>query len=170
MITNAYVAEMAAYNKWQNSVMFDLCDGIDDTARKQDRGLFFKSIHHTLDHILMVDRALLAYLESETPPPSQYSDMIWPEWEDLKSARLETDAHLENCARTWDPEWMAGEADVRSPRMPEAYFIPRWVLITQLFNHQTHHRSQITSEFHRMGIDYGSTDMPFRPGSGYFVA
>ncbi|YAF94156.1 MAG: DinB family protein [Nodularia sp. CChRGM 3473] len=32
-----------------------------------------------------------------------------------------------------------------------------------MFNHQTHHRSQITSELHKMGIDYGCTDLPYNP-------
>lgn len=170
MITNAYVAEMAAYNRWQNDELFGHCDALSDAERKADRGLFFGSMHHTLDHILMVDRAILSYLENDVPPPSQYSDMIWPIWEALKAARGETDAHLAQCAQTWDVDWMAADADVRSPRLPQATSIPRWVLITQMFNHQTHHRSQVTSELHRMGIDYGRTDMPFRPGGGYFVA
>jgi uncharacterized damage-inducible protein DinB len=35
--------------------------------------------------------------------------------------------------------------------------------IAQLFNHQTHYRSQVTAALDAMGIDYGSTDMPRIP-------
>ena len=41
--------------------------------------------------------------------------------------------------------------------------LPRPLFLVQFFNHQTHHRSQITSELHKMGIDYGITDVPLTP-------
>lgn len=169
MISRAYLRELSAHNEWQNDVVFGLCDEIGEEARGEDRGMFFSSIHHTLDHILMVDRAILTYLNSETPPPSSYQDMIWPDWTELKSARREMDLLIKAFAESWDLDWLAGEADVRSPRRPDARFMPRWILVVQMFNHQTHHRSQVTAELHRMGLDYGSTDIPFRPGCGYFV-
>lgn len=169
MISRAYLRELSAHNEWQNGVTFDLCEEIGEEVRREDRGMFFGSIHHTLDHVLMVDRAILTYLNSDTPPPSSYSDMIWPDWQELMSVRKRTDADLKGFAESWELEWLAGEADVRSPRMPGAKSIPRWLLVVQMFNHQTHHRSQVTAELHRLGLDYGSTDIPFRPGCGYFV-
>jgi DHA1 family bicyclomycin/chloramphenicol resistance-like MFS transporter len=36
-----------------------------------------------------------------------------------------------------------------------------------MFNHATHHRSQATTALWAMGIDYGCTDIPFRPDSPY---
>lgn len=38
---------------------------------------------------------------------------------------------------------------------------PRWLLVSQLFNHQTHHRGQITTLLSQAGLDIGSTDIPF---------
>jgi uncharacterized damage-inducible protein DinB len=168
MISPDYVAEMAAYNRWQNDVVFGLCDGLDDAARKADRGMFFGSIHHTLDHIAMVNEALLIYLDDGVPPAGGYGDIRWPDWEALKAKRLEQDAALEAAARDWTGAWMASEVVMNSPRLETKPRMPRWVLIAQIFNHQTHHRAQVTAELHRLGLNYGSTDMPFRPGAGYF--
>ncbi|MEL7526835.1 MAG: DinB family protein [Pseudomonadota bacterium] len=42
-------------------------------------------------------------------------------------------------------------------------------MMVQLFNHQTHHRSQVTSALHSMGIEFGTTDIPWRPGAGYLA-
>jgi uncharacterized damage-inducible protein DinB len=39
----------------------------------------------------------------------------------------------------------------------------KWVLVTHLFNHQTHHRGQVTTLLSQRGIDVGSTDLPFMP-------
>jgi len=44
---------------------------------------------------------------------------------------------------------------------------PRQFPLMQMFNHGTHHRSQVTSALHTMGIDYGSNDLPYNPLSQY---
>ncbi|WP_245259128.1 DinB family protein [Salinarimonas rosea] len=44
---------------------------------------------------------------------------------------------------------------------------PRALYLMQMFNHQTHHRAQVTAALHRVGVDYGSTDLWFRPGSPF---
>ena len=100
---NDYGRCMATYNSWQNGVLFDLCEQIGDVERRKDRGMFFGSIHNTLNHILYVDLRILTRK------------------------------------------------------------LPRQLFLVQLFNHQTHHRSQITSELHKMGLDYGNTDVPYTP-------
>jgi cytochrome c551/c552 len=40
---------------------------------------------------------------------------------------------------------------------------PRWLCVTQMFNHQTHHRGQVTTLLKQAGIDPGVTDMPWAP-------
>ena len=40
----------------------------------------------------------------------------------------------------------------------------RWLLVAHLFNHQTHHRGQVTTLLTQQGHDMGSTDLPFMPG------
>ena len=37
-------------------------------------------------------------------------------------------------------------------------------ILAHLFNHQTHHRGQVTTLLSQMGLDIGSTDIPFMPG------
>ncbi len=169
MITNGYLTEMSAFNRWQNDTVYGLCDEIGEEERLLDRGMFFRSIHRTLDHICMVHRALVTYLEDGVPPKGGYGDMVWPDWDELKAVRLSQDTQMEMAAGRWQAEWLAEVVEINSPRMPEPRMMPRWVLAVQIFNHQTHHRSQVTSALHAMGIDYGTTDIPFRPGSGYFV-
>ncbi len=55
MIDYEYLEMMANYNQWQNENLYNAGDQLSDDARKQDRGAFFGSIHHTLCHLLWGD-------------------------------------------------------------------------------------------------------------------
>ena len=66
----------------------------------------------------------------------------------------------------WSDDWLTVKSDPKGPDLPA---VPRWVMVVQLFNHQTHRRSQVTTALHSMRERYGSTDMPWRPGAGYFA-
>lgn len=169
MISPAYVAEMAAYSSWQNETVYRICDEIGQNERLRDRGMFFGSIHNTLDHICVVNRSILSFLDGDMPervPPGQ---VVWTDWGDLKTTRLAQDEALMEGGRAWTEAWLAEKIVMRSPRFDDPPSFQRWVMVAQIFNHQTHHRSQVTSAFHAMGIDYGSTDIPWRPGAGYFA-
>ncbi len=41
--------------------------------------------------------------------------------------------------------------------------LPAWALVAQLFNHQTHHRGQLTTLISPCGIDPGVTDISLQP-------
>ena len=47
---------MAHYNRWMNERLYAVCAEIPDGERRRDRGAFFKSIHGTLNHLLLGDR------------------------------------------------------------------------------------------------------------------
>src|SRR5690348_18374029 len=49
----------ARYNRWMNERLYALCATLSDADRKRDRGAFFRSIHGTLNHLLLTDRAWL---------------------------------------------------------------------------------------------------------------
>ena len=169
MITNDYVREMATYARWQNDNVYKCCDDIGPEERDLDRGMFFGSIHKTLDHMCVVNRSILTFLDGTLPDRNSPGHAVWPDWEKLKSVRVEQDDLLLKGAQEWTEDWLAGKTTKRDPLGDDMPAIPRWVMVVQLFNHQTHHRSQVTSALHSMGIDYGATDIPWRPGAGFFA-
>ena len=169
MISNAYLEEMSSYARWQNDGVYRLCDEIGRKERTQERGMFFGSIHNTLDHICVVNRRILTFLDGTLPERSPRGKPVWSDWKELKSIRLEQDEVLSVGAREWTEAWLADRTTKRDPQGDDLPAIPRWVMVVQLFNHQTHHRSQVTSALHSLGVDYGSTDIPWRPGAGYFA-
>lgn len=169
MISSAYIAEMASYSRWQNDSVYDVCDRIGPEERTRDRGLFFGSIHNTLDHICGVNQSILTFLDGSLPARIVDRQPKWPEWARLKSVRLEQDKFLADAALVWSGDWLSQETVKSDPKGPDLPAVPRWVMVVQLFNHQTHHRSQVTTALHSMGERYGSTDIPWRPGAGYFA-
>lgn len=167
MILPAYVLELASYAQWQNESVFGLCAGLSDAERKRDRGMYFKSIHDTLDHMLLVDRLLLGTCGAGEPPPDRRPGRVYDEFDALREARAELDRGLCRHAALMTPEWLAEEQTIWSERLRRQRRLPRGLLLAQLFNHQTHHRSQVTTHLFMMGIEYGSTDLPANPRSQY---
>src|SRR6185503_3832254 len=49
----------AHYNRWMNERIYDCAERLTDEERKRDLGAFFRSVHMTLNHLLMADRVWL---------------------------------------------------------------------------------------------------------------
>jgi len=166
--TKEWALEMALYTKWQNETLYGLCDALGDEERKRERGLYFGSIHRTLDHILMVDRVLWDFTTSGMPPRGwDPNAKITDDYPTLRAERLAFDALLLEKLRLQPKAWLAESIRYHHPRLGRDRVHPRQFPLMQLFNHGTHHRSQVTAALHAMGIDYGSTDMPYNPLSQY---
>lgn len=125
--------------------------------------MFFNSIFKTLNHILFVDQAIYSLIHTGVMPDFNPNFVPYLEYADLKSARFEFDANLIQDAQAYSQEWLDEVIELWSERLNRYRRMPKSLFYMQMFNHQTHHRSQITSELHKMGIDYGSTDLPFNP-------
>ena len=159
---NDYGRAMAPYNTWQNGVLFGLCEQIGDTERRHDRGMFFGSIHGTLNHLLYIDLRILGILQTGQAEPYDACTIVADDFETLVKMRAETDTAIATFVDDNDHSW---QDEIRELTGLDGITrkLPRQLFLMQLFNHQTHHRSQITSELHKMGLDYGITDVPLTP-------
>ncbi len=50
----------AAYNAWANRRLYDHAARLSDEDYRADRGAFFKSVHGTLNHLVVTDRIWMA--------------------------------------------------------------------------------------------------------------
>ena len=50
---------LARYNSWMNRRLYDVAGTLSDDERTRDLGAFFGSVHGTLNHLLLADRAWL---------------------------------------------------------------------------------------------------------------
>jgi len=163
MITAEHVRLMAEYNQWMNQRLCDLCEAMGDEARKQDRGAFFGSIHLTLNHILYGDLAFMSRFTSDPAEVPPIGVDLHDDFQDLKTARLALDARMVAWGAGLGPDWLTTDLTFDSKVDNVTRTLPRWAVVVHMLNHQTHHRGQITTLLSQMGLDIGTTDIPFMP-------
>lgn len=166
MITTTYCRNMAAYNRWQNEAVLATADQLDDAARRADRGLFFGSFTATVNHLLWADRMWLHRFAGTEPPAGAGiadSTSLCDDWPTLVGERRRTDAAIIDWAATLEPSWLEGDLTWYSGAAGRHITRPRALLVTHLFNHQTHHRGQLHAALTMAGLQTAPTDLPFMP-------
>lgn len=163
MIEPTYVQTMAAYNAEMNRRVYGAALRLPDAERRADRGVFWRSIHGTLNHILWGDRTWLARFGLGSPPagPIADSDRLIAEFDALRAARQAFDAEIVAWAAALEPAALTGDLRWWSGAMGRDMVKPRALCVVQIFNHQTHHRGQVHALLTRAGEATGATDLPF---------
>ncbi len=163
MIIEKQFELLSQYNMWMNQNIFDICDSLTDEIRNKDMDAFFGSIHRTLDHILYGDKAWLERLRDASFTPRDINKILYPVWEDLKQQRIIVDKEIDDWVKTLNKTELEKTHTYTSNVDGKQRSVPYWVLVQHIFNHQTHHRGQLTTLLSQLGIDFGSTDLPFMP-------
>ena len=143
MYQGNYYQLMSEYNRWMNQRLYSVCADIPDEKRKADLGAFFKSIHGTLNHILWADRIWLRRFTGEPFVVGKMGEDVYADFETLRAERDTLDEFILDWARNLRADWLAGLYKFTSVQDGKTRRGPAWVFVTQLFNHQTHHRGQV---------------------------
>jgi len=161
---------MARYNRRINQQFYEATSQLSHEELTADRGAFFKSILGTFNHILIGDTiwlqrfaahpAAFSSLESvrDMNSPNSLDTLLFPEFGKLKVAREEMDAVIDSFVNELTEQVIATDLHYQSTS-GDAYTKPLGFLIQHFFNHQTHHRGQITTLLSQAGIDPGVTDL-----------
>lgn len=166
MISPDYVRTMARYNAWQNENLFGAAGKLDDAARRADRKAFFGSIHRTLDHLLWGDRIWMSrFTDSPRPEAASIAGSVeqTEDWEQLKEERRAFDRFILEWASTVDEAVLEGTLSWHSVAAGRDMTAPRWLLVSHMFNHQTHHRGQVHAMLTQAGAEPGDTDLMLLP-------
>ena len=163
MVTVEFCLTMAQYNQWMNQSLYQVCSTIPDDERKRDRGAFFKSIHSTLNHIMYGDLAFLSRFTGDPPQVPELGVDLYDDFAELHSARQALDGRILQWTSALTDGWLRLSLTYTSKVDGKVRTVPHWVLISHMFNHQTHHRGQATTLLSQMGLDVGTTDLPFMP-------
>ena len=158
-----YYQLMARYNQWMNQKIFSICSEIPDDIRKKDLGAFFKSIHGTLNHILYGDKAWMGRFTDNPFQIKVIGQELYDDFDDLLKERAATDIAILEWIKDISPEWLGSPFEFTSNVDGKTRVLPAWVLVTHMFNHQTHHRGQLTTLMKQVGYDPGITDIPWLP-------
>ncbi len=166
MKVTAYASAMAAYNEWMNEKLYTLAAELTDEERKRDVGAFFRSLHGTLDHLLLGDEAWMQRLHGEPVTMTSTAEIRCSVFEDLWTNRRQLDARISRWAAGLTEEFASAPYRFFSVTKQREHVVPGWAIVGHVFNHQTHHRGQATTILKQLGKDPGVTDLPWMP---YFL-
>jgi len=165
-----HVELLAQYNQSMNGSLCFSAQSLSDDALKEDRKAFFGSILGTLNHIMVGDivwlRRFSAHLPDLSslkplkhwPQPKALTDILFDSISTLQEARRQLDdiviefvgqLHIEHFDTVLHYQNMKGQTQGKAFSMVLQHF----------FNHQTHHRGQVTTLLSQSAIDVGVTDL-----------
>lgn len=165
MIDTAYCKHMARYNRWQNQSIYAACEKLTDDTRKRNMGAFFKSIHNTLNHLMLADRLWLSRFDGEPAGEIHSLDQVlYTDFDELKKQRGFTDDRADRFIATLTQARIDATLTFRrvGGNKDEAS-MPMHLCLMHYFSHGTHHRGQVTTLLMQCGVDPGVTDLPWLP-------
>src|SRR5262245_3232208 len=154
---------MAAYNHWMNGKLYEASGPLPDAERKRDLGAFFKSIHGTLNHLLLADRLWLGRFTQAPFLMESLDQELYADFEELRRERERTDQQIIGWAGALSEKQFGSQLTYVSVIERRPRSLPFWLAVLHFFNHQTHHRGQVTTLLMQSGIDPGETDLLWLP-------
>jgi uncharacterized damage-inducible protein DinB len=160
----------AGYNARFNRQLFDLVAELPPDVRTRDAGAFFGSIEATLNHILLADRIWLGRFRNSGSsfPALEEADLVYAfsslrdtvagDFATLAAERIATDQVILAWIEDLTDEALTGTLRYRMSNGTEREHA-LWIAVSHLFNHQTHHRGQVTTLLSQAGVDPGVTDL-----------
>lgn len=143
---------LARYNAWATErLLTHHVVQLPEADYRRDAGLFFKSVHGTLNHLRVAEQLLWFERFARGVSPKRALN------EEVEPDRAKLAADLLAGARAWEPliaSWGASRFDgtldyVTTKGLPMS--LPFAATLTHVFNHGTHHRGQITAAITAMG-------------------
>jgi uncharacterized damage-inducible protein DinB len=139
----AHFTQFARYNVWATARLLDAVRALPEEDYRRDVGLFFHSIHGTLNHLLVGEHHLWFVRFADGISPKVALDA------ELESDRAQLDARLREGAARWAPLIASFKPD-------------RWSgTLEHVFNHGTHHRGQITAALTALGQPSPELDLVY---------
>jgi uncharacterized damage-inducible protein DinB len=92
---------------------------------------------------------------------SNMGQEMYTDFNQLRWEREITDREIIEWSRTLSTEWLEKVFEYTSFVDRKTRKLPTWLLVTHMFNHQTHHRGQLTTLLSQLGYDLRITDLPF---------
>jgi len=140
-MSKAIFQQLAAYNRWANARLYAAAMTLSDEAYRRRVGVFFGSLHGTLNHLLTADRIWLKRLTGEGDPPAQLDAIIHDDLTELAQARQAEDGRIIRVIDGYDDaELERFYAYKTTSGQPQEQRLED--ILLHLFNHQTHHRGQ----------------------------
>ena len=130
------------YNSWANTRLYDAVARLSTEQYRADRGAFFKSVHGTLNHLLVGDRIWMRRFTGVGEMPPSLDATLYDDFEALRAARRSEDVLIGRYIARLSEADLLGTLRYRTVVRPVEIEQPLAPALDHFFNHQTHHRGQ----------------------------
>ena len=137
----------ASFNRWANERIYAKAAELTDAEYRADRGAFFKSVHGTLNHLLVGDRIWMYRFDGAGDYPTKLDAILFDRLADLQAARRAEDERIARYVQGLDGAKLASSFTYRTIVNPKTITQPLAPALDHFFNHQTHHRGQVHALF-----------------------
>jgi uncharacterized damage-inducible protein DinB len=142
---------MANYNEWANARLFRAAGTWKEALYRKDVGAYFRSLHGTLNHLLVADRIWMRRLTGTGEHPEKLNTILFEDLPSLHAARVEEDSRIIAFVQSLDETAFEDVWDYRTLNgTPQRQ--RRWEILAHLFNHETHHRGQAHAILTVLGV------------------
>lgn len=166
----SHIALMADYNQWMNNKLYAAARTLPAEALAAERQAFFGSIIGTLNHLVVADTIWLQRFAAHPanhpaleaivrlPAPTALNTLLFADIEALSKQRQLLDETIKQWAAQLSEDDLLAVLHYRNMKGIAA--AKRFSsLVTHFFNHQTHHRGQVSTLLFQAGVDIGVTDL-----------
>lgn len=158
-----HFSTLTQYHSWAFQRLYEYLESVSEQDYRRECGLFFKSIHGTLNHSLLADKVWYGRCINQ---PFSVSGLD----EELCSDRKQLENEIKNQSAKWSDflieidadklgniiEYRTTEGSVKSLQMTN--------ILSHIVNHGTHHRGQVSAAITQFGYSAPEIDLP------YFIA
>lgn len=161
MDMRTYFQQLARYHVWATHRLLGAVADVADADYRRDLGLFFRSIHGTLNHLLVGEHHLWYPRFAEGASPRLALDAeVEPDRERLARELAASAARWLPLIDSWPAGRWGGELSYTTVRgMPAV--LPFSATLAHVFNHATHHRGQITAALTALGRPCPELDLVY---------
>ncbi|MFC7461699.1 DinB family protein [Hydrogenophaga defluvii] len=161
MNPHTHFSQLARYNVWATRRLLDAVAQVPEADYRRDIGLFFKSIHGTLNHLLVGEHFLWypRFARGVSPMVALDSE-VEPDRARLAQALQGGAANWLPLIESWPTERFEGVLSYTTTR-GEPTTLPFAAILSHVFNHGTHHRGQVTAALTALGHSCPVLDLAY---------
>jgi uncharacterized damage-inducible protein DinB len=158
---HTHFSGLARYHVWATHRLLEAVSRVSAEDYQRDVGLFFKSIHGTLNHLLVAEHMLwYPRFAKGTSPVLALNTEVEPHRERLAQALNGGAANWSHLMVNLPAERFDSQLDYQTSKgVPQS--LPFAATLAHVFNHATHHRGQITAALTAMGHPCPELDMVY---------
>jgi uncharacterized damage-inducible protein DinB len=154
-----YFATLARYNVFATRKLFEHVDALPEEHYRRDAGLFFKSVHGTLNHLLVAEHLVwFPRFAAGVSNKRALNEVVEPDRARLRERLIDATQQWLPLIESLATARFDGRLDYTTTKgVPQS--LPFAPTLGHVFNHGTHHRGQITAAITAMGHPVPEIDL-----------